>query len=135
VEDSDDTLFTRHTFFVFFGGAEVGEALAGVFLISVFFSPLALLISFAFFGWWRPLNAMYCSQCFLIVVMMLSTLGLVGATFSSCIRVVASSAPSFLILHQVTLLFFRLEFEFHIPSPYAEVDLSGSDINPCIDIY
>jgi hypothetical protein len=25
VEDSDDTLFTRHTFFVFFGGAEVHE--------------------------------------------------------------------------------------------------------------
>jgi hypothetical protein len=39
VEDSDDTLLTRHTFFVFFGGAEVGEALAGVFLISVFFPP------------------------------------------------------------------------------------------------
>jgi hypothetical protein len=39
VEDSDDTLLTRHTFFVFFGGAEVGEALAGVFLIFVFFPP------------------------------------------------------------------------------------------------
>jgi hypothetical protein len=37
VDDSDDTLFTRHTFFVSFGGAEVGEALVGVFLISVFF--------------------------------------------------------------------------------------------------
>jgi hypothetical protein len=41
VEDSDDAFFTRHTFFVFFGGDEVGEALAGVFLIFVFFSPLA----------------------------------------------------------------------------------------------
>jgi hypothetical protein len=39
VEDLYDTLFTRHTFFVFFGGAEVCEALAGVFLISVFLSP------------------------------------------------------------------------------------------------
>jgi hypothetical protein len=39
VEESDDALFTRHTFFVFFGGDEVGEALAGVFLISVFFPP------------------------------------------------------------------------------------------------
>jgi hypothetical protein len=39
VEDSDDALFTCHTFFVFFGGDEVGEALAGVFLISIFFSP------------------------------------------------------------------------------------------------
>jgi hypothetical protein len=48
VEDSDEALFTRHTFFVFFGGNEVGEALAGVFLIFVFLSPLALLISFAF---------------------------------------------------------------------------------------
>jgi hypothetical protein len=48
VEDSDDALFTRHTFFVFFGGDEVSEALAGVFLISVFFSPLALLIAFTF---------------------------------------------------------------------------------------
>jgi hypothetical protein len=48
VKDSDDALFTRHTFFVFFGGHEVSEALAGVFLISVFFSPLALLIAFTF---------------------------------------------------------------------------------------
>jgi hypothetical protein len=39
VEESDDALFTRHTFFVFFGGDEVGEALAGVFFISVFFPP------------------------------------------------------------------------------------------------
>jgi hypothetical protein len=52
VEDSDVALFTRHTFFVFFGGDEVGKALAGVFLIFVFFSPLALLIGFL--GWWRP---------------------------------------------------------------------------------
>jgi hypothetical protein len=29
VEDSDDAFFTCHTFFVFFGGAEVGEALVG----------------------------------------------------------------------------------------------------------
>jgi hypothetical protein len=36
VEDSDDTLLTHHTFFVFFGGDEVSEALAGVFLIFVF---------------------------------------------------------------------------------------------------
>jgi hypothetical protein len=35
VEDTDNTLFTCHTFFVFFGGDEVGEALAGVFLVSV----------------------------------------------------------------------------------------------------
>jgi hypothetical protein len=39
VEDSDDTLFTCLTFFVLLGGAKVGEALAGVFLISVFFPP------------------------------------------------------------------------------------------------
>jgi hypothetical protein len=52
VEHSDDALFTRHTFFVFFGGDEVGEALAGLFLISVFFSPLALLIAFDFLVWW-----------------------------------------------------------------------------------
>jgi hypothetical protein len=39
VEDSDDALLTRQTFFVFFGGDEVDEALAGVFLISVFFPP------------------------------------------------------------------------------------------------
>jgi hypothetical protein len=54
VEGSDDTLFTHHTFFVFFGGDEVGEALAWLSLISVFFSPLALLIAFDFLGWWRP---------------------------------------------------------------------------------
>jgi hypothetical protein len=53
VEDSGDAPFTCHTLFVFFGGAEVGEALTGVFLVSVFFSPLALLIAFSFFGWWR----------------------------------------------------------------------------------
>jgi hypothetical protein len=40
VEDLENAFFTRYTFFVFFGGDEVGEALAGVFLISVFFSPL-----------------------------------------------------------------------------------------------
>jgi hypothetical protein len=68
MEDIDDALFTRHTFFVFFGGAEVGEALVGVFLISVFFPPSALLIAFTFFSWWRLLNAF--------------TLGLVRATFS-----------------------------------------------------
>jgi hypothetical protein len=39
VEGSGDALITRHTFFVFFGGDEVGEALAGVSLISVFFPP------------------------------------------------------------------------------------------------
>jgi hypothetical protein len=82
VEDSDDALFTRHTFFVLFGGDEVGEPLAGVFLISVLFSPLALLIAFDFLGWRRPLNALSRSQFFLIIVMRLSTLGLVGATFS-----------------------------------------------------
>jgi hypothetical protein len=43
VQDSDDALFTCHTFFVFFGGAEVGEALVGVFLFFVFFSPLSLV--------------------------------------------------------------------------------------------
>jgi hypothetical protein len=68
VEDSDDALFTRNTFFVLFGGDEVGEALAGVFLIFVFFSPLALLIGFNLLGWWCLLNAF--------------TLDLVGATFS-----------------------------------------------------
>jgi hypothetical protein len=68
VEDSDNALFTRHTFFIFFGGDEVSEALAGVFLIFVFFSPLALLIGFDFLGWWRLLNAL--------------SLGLVGATSS-----------------------------------------------------
>jgi hypothetical protein len=69
VEDSDAALFTRHTFFVLFSGDEVGEALAGVFLISIFFSPLALLIGFDFLGWWRPLYDF--------------TLGLVGAISSS----------------------------------------------------
>jgi hypothetical protein len=39
VEDSDNALFTHHTFFAFFGGDEVGEALVGVFLIYVFFPP------------------------------------------------------------------------------------------------
>jgi hypothetical protein len=68
VEDLDGALFTRHTFFVFFGGDEVGGALAGVFLISVFFSLVALLIGFEFLGWWRPLNAFT----------------LVGATSSCC---------------------------------------------------
>jgi hypothetical protein len=48
VEDSNDVLFTCHTFFVSFSGDEVDGALAGVFLISVFFSPLALLIAFDF---------------------------------------------------------------------------------------
>jgi hypothetical protein len=56
VEDSDDAPFNRHTFFVLFSGDEVGEALAGVFLFSIFFSPLALLIGFDFLGWWRTLN-------------------------------------------------------------------------------
>jgi hypothetical protein len=55
VEDSDNALLKRHTFFVNFSGDEVGEALMGVFLVSIFFSPLALLIAFAFFGWWSPL--------------------------------------------------------------------------------
>jgi hypothetical protein len=41
-----------------------------------------LLIGFDFLGWWHLLSALSCSQCFLIVVMRLSTLGLVGATFS-----------------------------------------------------
>jgi hypothetical protein len=68
VEDSDDALFTRHTFFVFFGGDEISEALAGLFLISVFLSPFGLLIGFDFLGSWCPLNAF--------------TLGLVGATSS-----------------------------------------------------
>jgi hypothetical protein len=39
VEDSDNALFTHHTFFAFFGVDEVGEALVGVFLIYVFFPP------------------------------------------------------------------------------------------------
>jgi hypothetical protein len=39
VEGSYDALFTLHTFFVFFGGDEVGEAFAGVFVISIFFCP------------------------------------------------------------------------------------------------
>jgi hypothetical protein len=50
VKDSDNALFTHHTFFVLFGGDEVGKDLAGMFLISVFFSPLALLIGFDFLG-------------------------------------------------------------------------------------
>jgi hypothetical protein len=82
VEDPDDAPFTRHTLFVFFGGAEVVEALAGVFLVSVFFSPLALLIVFGFLVWWLPFDALFCSQRFLIVAMRLSTLGLVVATYS-----------------------------------------------------
>jgi hypothetical protein len=45
-------------------------------------SPLALLIGFNFLGWWHILNPLSCSQCFLIVVMRLSALGLVRATFS-----------------------------------------------------
>jgi hypothetical protein len=49
-KDLDDAPFTHHTLFVFFGGAEVDEALARVFLLFVFFSPLALLIGFSFFG-------------------------------------------------------------------------------------
>jgi hypothetical protein len=65
VEDSYNAPFTCHIFFVFFSGTEVGEALVGVFLVFVFFSPLALLIAFGFLVWWYPLNA--------------STLGLVGA--------------------------------------------------------
>jgi hypothetical protein len=71
VEDSDDALFTRHTF-IFFGGDEVSEALAGVFLIFVFSPPLALLTAFDILGWWRPLNDF--------------TLGLVGATSPSYTR-------------------------------------------------
>jgi hypothetical protein len=39
VEDSDDAFFTGHTFLIFFGGDEVSEALAGVFLISAFSPP------------------------------------------------------------------------------------------------
>jgi hypothetical protein len=50
VEDSNDAPFTRHTLLIFFGGVEVGEALAVVFLVSVFFFPLALLVSFSLFG-------------------------------------------------------------------------------------
>jgi hypothetical protein len=50
VEDSGDAFFTHHTFFVFFGGDEVGGALEGVFMIFVFLSLLALLISFDFLG-------------------------------------------------------------------------------------
>jgi hypothetical protein len=40
----------------------------------------------------------------------------------------------FLILHQVTLLLFCLKFECHVSSPYDEMNPSGSNINPCIDI-
>jgi hypothetical protein len=90
VEDSDDALFTRHTFFVFFGGDEVSEALAGMFLVSVF-STFALFVSFDLLGWWHPLNAFI-------------------------------------------LLFLCLECECHVPSPYAELNSSGSDINSCVDI-
>jgi hypothetical protein len=41
-----------------------------------------LLIAFDFLSWWHTLNAFSCSQCFLIVVMRLSTLGFVKDTFS-----------------------------------------------------
>jgi hypothetical protein len=41
-----------------------------------------LLVGFDFLGWWCPLDALCVSQCFLIVVMRPSTLGLVGANFS-----------------------------------------------------
>jgi hypothetical protein len=82
VEDLDDALFTHQTFFVFFGGDEVGEALAGVFLISVFISPFSLLIGLDLSGWRRPLDSLSYSQCFLIVVTRLSTLSFVRATFS-----------------------------------------------------
>jgi hypothetical protein len=77
VEDSGDALFTRHSFFVLFGGDEVGEVLAGVFLIFVFLPTLALLIDLDFLGWWRPLNDF--------------TLGLVGAPHLSYVGVVAPS--------------------------------------------
>jgi hypothetical protein len=73
VDDSDNDPFTHHTLFVFFGGIEVGEALAGVSLVSIFFPPLALLIAFGFFVWWRPLDVLSCSQHFLIVEMRLLT--------------------------------------------------------------
>jgi hypothetical protein len=59
VEDSDDALFTCHTFFVFFGGDEVGEALAGVFSISVCF-PLGLV------DWLRLLGLVVLVECFLL---------------------------------------------------------------------
>jgi hypothetical protein len=39
VEDSDDAPFTHHALLVYFGGAEVDVALAGVFSVSVFFPP------------------------------------------------------------------------------------------------
>jgi hypothetical protein len=42
VEDSNYTLFTRHSFFVFFGGAEVVEALVGVLDFRLLF-PLSLV--------------------------------------------------------------------------------------------
>jgi hypothetical protein len=57
VDDSDDAFFTCHTLFVFIGGAEIGEAFVGVFLVSVFFPPLAFFIALGFLVWWRPLNA------------------------------------------------------------------------------
>jgi hypothetical protein len=59
VEDLDDALFTYHTLYVFFGGAEVGEALAGVFLVFILFYSLALLIAFGLFSGyetWVPLG-------------------------------------------------------------------------------
>jgi hypothetical protein len=43
VEDSDNAPFTRHTFFVFFGGDEVGEALAGGVLDFRLLLPLSLV--------------------------------------------------------------------------------------------
>jgi hypothetical protein len=49
-----------HTFFVFFGGDEVGEALAGVFLISVFFFPLSLV------DWLRLLGLVVPVECFVL---------------------------------------------------------------------
>jgi hypothetical protein len=57
VEDSDDAPFTHHTF-VFFGGDEVGETLAGVFLISTFFAPLS------FADWLRLLGLVVPVECF-----------------------------------------------------------------------
>jgi hypothetical protein len=82
VEDSDDALFTHHTF-VFFGGDDVSEALAVVFLIFVFFFPLALLFRFNMLGWWHSLNAF--------------TLGFVGATSPSCSRLEIFYRPFVLV--------------------------------------
>jgi hypothetical protein len=82
VEDSNDTPFTLHTLFVFFGDAEVSEALAGVFLVSSSF-PLSLVDCFRLLWLVVPFEC-FCSQRFLVMAMRLSTLGLVGATSSSC---------------------------------------------------